>query len=142
MKLNVFVDKTQEERIDIYIKEKRQIVEDIENLISEENILLCYKNSEIYKVSFSEIILLTVENEKVAVFTEKDKFFVKERLYMAEEKLSSDFIRLNQSAIGNIRKIRKFDCSVSGTLKVTFTNGLTDYVSRRQVKAVRERLGL
>ena len=142
MKLNVFVDKTQEERIDIYIKEKRQIVEDIENLISEENILLCYKNSEIYKVSFSEIILLTVENEKVAVFTEKDKFFIKERLYMAEEKLSSDFIRLNQSAIGNIRKIRKFDCSVSGTLKVTFTNGLTDYVSRRQVKAVRERLGL
>ena len=142
MKLNVFVDKAQEERIDIYIKEKRQIVEDIENLISEENILLCYKNSEIYKVSFSEIILLTVENEKVAVFTEKDKFFIKERLYMAEEKLSSDFIRLNQSAIGNIRKIRKFDCSVSGTLKVTFTNGLTDYVSRRQVKAVRERLGL
>lgn len=142
MKLNVFVDKTQEERIDIYIKEKRQLVEDIENLISEENILLCYKNSEIYKVSFSEIILLAVENEKVAVFTEKDKFFIKERLYMAEEKLSSDFIRLNQSAIGNIRKIRKFDCSVSGTLKVTFTNGLTDYVSRRQVKAVRERFGL
>ena len=142
MKLNVFVDKTQEERIDIYIKEKRQIVEDIENLISEENILLCYKNSEIYKVSFSEIILLAVENEKVAVFTKNDKFFIKERLYMAEEKLSSDFIRLNQSAIGNIRKIRKFDCSVSGTLKVTFTNGLTDYVSRRQVKAVRERLGL
>ena len=142
MKLNVFVDKTQEERIDIYIKEKRQLVEDIENLISEENILLCYKNSEIYKVSFSEIILLAVENEKVAVFTEKDKFFIKERLYMAEEKLSSDFVRLNQSAIGNIRKIRKFDCSVSGTLKVTFTNGLTDYVSRRQVKAVRERLGL
>ena len=142
MKLNVFVDKTQEERIDIYINEKRQLVEDIKNLISEENILLCYKNSEIYKVSFSEIILLAVENEKVAVFTEKDKFFIKERLYMAEEKLSSDFIRLNQSAIGNIRKIRKFDCSVSGTLKVTFTNGLTDYVSRRQVKAVRERLGL
>ena len=142
MKLNVFVDKTQEERIDIYIKEKRQIVEDIKNLISEENILLCYKNSEIYKIRFSEIILLTVENEKVAVFTEKEKFFIKERLYMAEEKLSSDFVRLNQSAIGNIRKIRKFDCSVSGTLKVTFTNGLTDYVSRRQVKAVRERLGL
>ncbi len=142
MKLNVFVDKTQEERIDIYIKEKRQLIEDIENLISEENILLCYKNGEIYKVSFSEIILLAVENEKVAVFTQNDKFFIKERLYMAEEKLSSDFVRLNQSAIGNIRKIRKFDCSVSGTLKVTFTNGLTDYVSRRQVKAVRERLGL
>lgn len=142
MKLNVFVDKTQEERIDIYIKEKRQIVEDIEKLISEKNELLCHKNGEIYKIGFSEIVLFTVENEKVAVFTEKDKFFVKERLYMIEEKMPSYFVKLNQSAICNIKKIKKFDCSVSGTLKVTFTNGLTDFVSRRQVKAVKERLGL
>lgn len=142
MKLNVFVDKTEEERIDIYIKEKRQIVEDIEKLISEKNELLCHKNGEIYKIGFSEIVLFTVENEKVAVFTEKDKFFVKERLYMIEEKMPSYFVKLNQSAICNIKKIKKFDCSVSGTLKVTFTNGLTDFVSRRQVKAVKERLGL
>lgn len=142
MKLNVFVDKNQEERIDIYIKEKSRIVEDIEKLISQDCELLCYKDGEVYKLSFSEIVLFSVENEKVAVFTEKDKFFIKERLYMIEEKMPSAFIKLNQSAIGNIKKIRKFDCSVSGTLKVTFTNGLTDFVSRRQVKAVKERLGL
>ena len=142
MKLNVFVDKNQEERIDIYIKEKSRIVEDIEKLISEENEILCHKNGEAYKIGFSEIVLFSVENEKVAVFTEKDKFFIRERLYMIEEKMPSAFIKLNQSAIGNIKKIKKFDCSVSGTLKVTFTNGLTDFVSRRQVKAVKERLGL
>ncbi len=142
MKLNVFVDKTQDERIDIYIKEKNQIVEDIEKLISEENRLLCHKNGEAYKIGFPEIVLFSVENEKVAVYTEKDKFFVKERLYMIEDKMPACFIKLNQSAIGNIQKIKKFDCSVSGTLKVTFVNGLTDFVSRRQIKAVRERLGL
>ncbi len=142
MKLNVFVDKTQDERIDIYIKERRQIVEDIEKLLSEESELLCYKNGEVYKLNFSEIVLFSVENEKVAVYTEKDKFFVKERLYMIEDKMPACFIKLNQSAIGNIQKIKKFDCSVSGTLKVTFVNGLTDFVSRRQIKAVRERLGL
>ena len=142
MKLNVFVDKNKEERIDIYIKEKSRIVEDIEKLISEENEILCHKNGEAYKIGFSEIVLFSVENEKVAVFTEKDKFFIRERLYMIEEKMPSAFIKLNQSAIGNIKKIKKFDCSVSGTLKVTFTNGLTDFVSRRQVKAVKERLGL
>ena len=142
MKLNVFVDKAQEERIDIYIKEKSRIVEDIEKLISQDCELLCYKDGEAYKIGFSEIVLFSVENEKVAVFTENDKFFIRERLYMIEEKMPSAFIKLNQSAIGNIKKIRKFDCSVSGTLKVTFTNGLTDFVSRRQVKAVKERLGL
>ncbi len=142
MKLNVFVGETQEERIDIYVNERRQIVDDIQKLISGKNELLCHKNGETYKIGFSEIVLFTVENEKVAVFTEKDKFFVKERLYMIEEKMPSAFIKLNQSAIGNIKKIKKFDCSVSGTLKVTFTNGLADFVSRRQVKAVKERLGL
>jgi DNA-binding LytR/AlgR family response regulator len=142
LKLNVFVDKAQEERIDIYIKEKSRIVEDIEKLISQDCELLCYKDGEVYKLSFSEIVLFSVENEKVAVFTENDKFFIRERLYMIEEKMPSAFIKLNQSAIGNIKKIKKFDCSVSGTLKVTFTNGLTDFVSRRQVKAVKERLGL
>ena len=142
MKLNVFVDKSQDERIDIYLKERRQIIDDIERLISEESELLCHKNGEVYKLSFSEIVLFSVENEKVAAFTEKDKFLVKERLYMIEEKMPSYFVKLNQSAVGNIKKIRKFDCSVSGTLKVTFINGLTDFVSRRQVKSVRERLGL
>ena len=142
MKLNVFVGKTEEERIDIYVNERKQIIDDIQMLISEKNELLCHKNGEIYKIGFSEIVLFTVENEKVAVFTEKDKFFVKERLYMIEEKMPSAFVKLNQSTIGNIKKIKKFDCSVSGTLKVTFSNGLTDFVSRRQVKAVKERLGL
>ena len=142
MKLNVFVDKTQDERIDIYLKERRQIVDDIEKLISEENELLCHKDGEVYRLSFSEIVLFSVENEKVAAFTEKDKYLVRERLYMIEAKMPSYFVKLNQSAVGNIKKIKKFDCSVSGTLKVTFINGLTDFVSRRQVKAVRERLGL
>ncbi len=142
MKLNVFVDKTKEEKIDIYIHEEKQIVEDIKKLLEVENEIFCYKNGEGYKINFSEIVLFCVEDEKVAVFTDNEKFYIKNRLYMIEDKMPGCFIKLNQSAIGNIRKIKKFDCSVSGTLKVTFSNGLEDFVSRRQVKAVRERLGL
>ncbi|MBR3766649.1 MAG: LytTR family transcriptional regulator [Clostridia bacterium] len=142
MKLNVFVDKTKEEKIDIYIHEKRKIVDDIERLLSCENELLGFINGEIYKLYFSDIVLFSVENEKIKAFTNNEEFTVKERLYMIEEKMPDYFIKLNQSAIGNLRAIKKFDCSVSGTLKVTFNNGLTDFVSRRQVKAVKERLGL
>ena len=142
MKLNVFVDKTKEEKIDIYIHEERRIVEDIKSLISQENEILCYKDSEVYRLNFSDIVLFSVENERVYAYSENDKFTIKERLYKIEEKMPQHFIKLNQSAIGNVKKIKKFDCSVSGTLKVTFTNGLSDYVSRRQVKSVKERLGL
>ena len=142
MKLNVFVDKTKEEKIDIYVHEEKQIVEDIKKLISEEKEIICYNNSELRKVNFSEVVLFSVENERLAVFIGNEKLYTKDRLYMIEEKMPGCFIKLNQSAIGNIKRIKKFDCSVSGTLKVIFDNGLEDFVSRRQVKAVRERLGL
>ena len=54
----------------------------------------------------------------------------------------SDFVKLNQSCIVNIKKIECFDASLGGALKVTLKNGYRDYVSRRQLKAVKERLGL
>ncbi len=142
MKLNVFVGKAKEERIDVYIHEKSEIVEKIRKLLSDEKELFGTKNSEIYKLNFSDIVLFSVENEKTKAFTHEEEYILKERLYMIEEKMPDYFIKLNQSAIGNIREIKKFDCSVSGTLKVTFKNGMTDFVSRRQVKAVKERLGL
>ena len=142
MKLNVFVDKTKEEKIDIYVHEEKQIVEDIKKLISEEKEIICYNNSELRKVNFSEVVLFSVENERLAVFIGNEKLYTKDRLYMIEEKMPGCFIKLNQSAIGNIKRIKKFDCSVSGTLKVIFDNGLEDFVSRRQLKAVRERLGI
>ena len=142
MKLNVFVDKTKEEKIDIFIHEERKIIDDIRDLISRENILLCYKNAECHRLSFSDIVLFSVENDKVYAYSKNEKYTVKERLYMIEEKMPDYFIKLNQSALSNIREIKKFDCSVSGTLKVSLKNGLTDFVSRRQLKAVKERLGL
>ena len=64
------------------------------------------------------------------------------RLYSIEEKLSEDFIKINQSTVINIKKIQRFDVSVTGTLKVIMKNGYTDYVSRRRIKNVKERLGL
>lgn len=142
MELNVFVDKTKDEKIDIFIHEERRIIDDIKALLSEENSLLCYKNAEVYRLSFSDIVLFSVENDKVYAYSKDEKYTLKERLYMIEEKMPDYFLKLNQSTLCNIREIKKFDCSVSGTLKVTLKNGLTDFVSRRQIKTVKERLGL
>jgi DNA-binding LytR/AlgR family response regulator len=46
------------------------------------------------------------------------------------------------SCIANLSKIKKFNASFSGSLSVVFKNGYTDYVSRRSVKFIKERLGL
>ena len=73
---------------------------------------------------------------------EKNKYLLKKRLYLLEEKLPESFVKINQSCLANIKKTERFDTSISGTLKIRFKNGDTDYVSRRQLKAVKERLGI
>ena len=74
--------------------------------------------------------------------TEKGKYRLKSRLYQLEKNLNDNFVKINQSCIANIKKIEKFKASVGGALMVIFKNGYEDYVSRRNLKNVKERLGL
>ena len=74
--------------------------------------------------------------------TENEKFKIKSRLYQLEEKLDNNFVKINQSCIANIKKIDRFKATVGGSLTVVFENGYVDFVSRRKLKNVKERLGL
>ena len=89
-----------------------------------------------------EVFCFIVENSKVYAICDDKKYLLKLRLYNIEQTLDKDFIKINQSSIANINKIQKFDASIGGTLKVIFKNGYTDYVPRRNIKHVKERLGL
>ena len=56
--------------------------------------------------------------------------------------LDENFIKINQSCIANIRQIEKVEGTFSGSLSVVFKNGYKDYISRRNLKNVKERLKL
>ena len=144
MKYTIIIDKNREEEVIIYAKEKSTLTDEIERLVSDNNIeLIGYdKNSEGVKLTADEVYCFTVEDNKIFAITEKDKLRIKNRLYQLEEFLPEYFVKINQSCVANIRKIARFDTSVSGTLLIKFKNGYKDYVSRRQMKAVKERLGL
>lgn len=123
--------------------EKTQLIEEIEKLI-QNNLteLIGYKDREAVKLCTSDIYCFTVENNKVYAVTQANKYLIKQRLYQLEETLDENFIKINQSCIANLSKIRKFNASFSGSLMVLFENGYTDYVSRRSVKTIKERLGI
>jgi ABC-type nitrate/sulfonate/bicarbonate transport system ATPase subunit len=104
--------------------------------------LFGYMGDEIVKLNPSDIHYISVIGGKVYAVCEKERYLLKERLYALEEKNLENFVKINQSCLANIRKTERFDTSVSGTLKIRFKNGDTDYVSRRQLKAVKERLGI
>ena len=143
MKCIITIDKEHEEEVLIFAHEKTKLVEDIKTLINDnETWLTGYSEGEVYRLLPSEISCFMVENNKVYALTDKDKLQIKLRLYQIEEMIDSGFVKINQSCIANIKKIRKFDTSVSGMLTVTFQNGYRDYVSRRNLKSVKERLGI
>lgn len=143
MKFSFFIDKNREEEVIVYAHEKTKLIDKIEALIAEDDFELTgYLDREAVKLDLADICCFTIENNKIYAVTGKEKYLLKTRLYQLEEKLSDNFIKINQSCIANIRKIRKFDASFSGTLTVVFKNGYKDYVSRRNVKKVKERLGL
>lgn len=142
MKCEITIGSNHEEGVWIYADEKTHLVEEIEELVlGESNEIVCYKDKEILKINPSQAYCFFVEDNKVFALTDKDKLQTKQRLYQIEGILSDDFVKINQSCIANIKKIKKFDASVYGSLLVEFKNGHTDYVSRRQVKTVKERIG-
>lgn len=143
MKCIITIDKDREEEVLIFAHKRTKLVDDIETLINNnEKELIGYSAGEAYRLTLSEISCFTVENNKVYAVTEKDKLQIKLRLYQIEEMLGSGFVKINQSCIANIKEIKKFDASISGVLTVTLKNGYRDYVSRRNIKTVKERLGV
>lgn len=82
------------------------------------------------------------KNKKVFIITQNAEYLIKERLYQIEEIIDDNFIKINQGCLINISKILKFDSSIIGTLKVILINGFEDYISRRELKNVKRRIGL
>lgn len=143
MKFTVIITKEREEEIIVYAREKTKLIEDIENIVKGSSFELTgYNDDEAVNLKAEDVSCFSVEEGKVYALTDSEKLRLRCRLYQIEEMLPDTFVKINQSCIANIKKISRVDTSISGTLLIKFKNGYKDYVSRRQMKAVKERFGL
>lgn len=143
MKFELIIDKACDEKVTVFAREKTAVIEKIEELVREHSFeLIGYSAKEAVRLDICDVYCFIAENNRVYAITENEKLLLKCRLYQIGERLGSDWVRLNQSCIANIGRIKRFDASLSATLKVIFKNGYTDFVSRRQMKNVKERFGL
>lgn len=80
---------------------------------------------------------------KVFAVTDTGEYSLRLRLYELEERLNKVcFVRISNSEIINLRKVKGFDLSFSGTICVALSNGATTYVSRRYVSKIKRALGI
>lgn len=91
----------------------------------------------------SDIDCVYAQAAKVYVVKGSETYEVRQRLYELEELLFRfDFIKVNRSELVNIAKIDYFESDLLGSLVIYLKCGRKSYVSRRCVKAIKERLGV
>lgn len=105
--------------------------------------LAAKKDDKIVLVDTDDIYRIYAEGRVVIAKTEQCEYRLTMRLYEAEEQLTNtNFVRISKSELVNLKRVDYFETSFSGTLRVVFKNGDVSFVSRRQVKSIKERLGV
>jgi DNA-binding LytR/AlgR family response regulator len=88
-------------------------------------------------------VRIYTEDGKVFARTENDLYLLRLRLYELEERLDSTiFVRISNSEIVNLKKVKSLDLSFVGTICMELSNGEVSYVSRRYVSKIKKLLGL
>lgn len=143
MKYTTYIDPEREEEVIIYAHRRTGEIADLEAYVESLTAdLTGYgRDGGIVKLRPADVHCFVAEEGKVYALTDTERLTIRLPLYAIEEMLDQSFVRINQSCIGNIRKIDRFTTSIGGALMVTFQNSHRDYVSRRQLKAVKERIG-
>lgn len=144
MKFTLNIDKSKDEEVIVNAHIRTPLVDEIEKLVlNDVSELVCFDEDKTAVImDYLDIHCFVIENNKVYAYTDRHKYSTKYRIYQLLEKLPSCFIKVNQSCIGNIKKIERFDASFAGSLIIRFKCGYKDCVSRRQLKEFKERFGL
>lgn len=122
-------------------KEIQQIADRLSN--SQAKILTGTKDQRIFILNPEEIYCFYSENQKIFAKTENGALCVKQKLYELEESFSgTSFVRVSNSCIVNIDKIKNLEISYTGAIDIIFKNGDKEFVSRRYVPKIKKYLGI
>lgn len=145
MKLEVKIDSSCTEPTVIILTDKmtdevHKIMEKLSDETSQ--IIAGFYGDKAEIIQPSQIIRTYSQSGKVYVQTADHTYLVRLRLYEMENRLDKTFVRISHSEIINLKKVKGFDLSFSGTICVTLTNGIVTYVSRRYVSKIKQILGI
>ena len=143
MKCRTVVNPEVEEEVVIYAHAESSLTRAISELVrSADTAVVGYIDGEIVRLNYGEVECFFVEDGHVLAAIGDKRYRVRERLYELETVLGQGFVKINQSCLVSVARISHFKATVGGALCVVMRCGYKDYVSRRQLKAVKERLGI
>ena len=148
MKLNIEIDTNIEEPAALITtprmtEEVTRVVDFISKLDDITTVISGIRDDKVELLEQESIFRIYAEEGKVLARTESGLYQIRLRLYELEERLDdSKFVRISNSEIVNLKKVKSLDLSFVGTICMELSNGEVSYVSRRYVSKIKKMLGL
>lgn len=130
--------------VEIHCREVTSETERLERYISRfDERLQATSEGNTYNVQIDEILYIESVDKKTFLYTTGHVLQTEKRLYELEELLDEKtFFRASKSVIVNLNKITKLKPEVTRNILATLTNGEVIVISRRNVKALKELIGV
>ena len=123
-----------------------QITDEIQEIINKlsnpsARMLTGFRGNTLKILNQQEIIRIYTQSGKVLAATVSGEYTLRFRLYELEARLDpKNFVRISNSEIINLKKVKGFDLSLAGNIRVTLTDGAVTYVSRRYISKIKKLL--
>ena len=146
MQVEVKLDKSAAEPKVIILT--NQMTEEIHSIVrmlseSEPKLIAGFREDTVTVLDEKDILRIYAANGKVYAVLPSGEYMLRLRLYEAEERLKPQhFVRISNSEIINLKKVKSFDLSCAGTICVILSDGSKTYASRRCVAKLKEVLGI
>lgn len=123
----------------------RKLTPEIEKLLASIRVLnrqmMAVKDAETYILDVSRIVYIESVDRKTFVYTEKDCYESKLKLYEMEERLcEGGFFRVSKSCLVNIHFIKSLRNDINRKIRLTLENGEQVMVSRQYADEIKARL--
>lgn len=146
MQIEVKIDSTcAEPKVIIVTDKMTEEVQRIMSLIADDSpqVLSGFKGDVLVVIDPADILRIYAGSNKVFAVTADGEYLLRLRLYEVEKRLDKHkFVRISNSEIVNLKKVKSFDLSFVGTICVQLSDGTSAFVSRRYVNKIKQILGI
>lgn len=146
MEIEIKIDESCKEPKIIVVTDRMtdEINEIIKRLSDEQQTTIAgFKDDIVEVIEPANIYRVFASNGKVFAETNHGEYLMRLRLYEMEQRLDGQiFVRISNSEIINLKKVKGFDLSFTGTICVMLSNGTVTYVSRRYIAKIKQVLGI
>ena len=108
---------------------------------NEKKLAVTSEDGSVTIIKTDEIISASVRGKQVLLTAESGVYYSQTALQSIEKELDDElFVRISRYEIVNTEKIRRFDFTLNGTLRIELAGGISTWASRRSIPLIRKKI--